>query len=117
MEVATTNGITQMEFHNEIEQRGFKSVNQHMSMIKQNKVGLSCNDTKRYILDDGINSLPYGHIDIPNRPDDFSVECPLQKKKLKLEKMISKCCNELEAKKLKLELEKVEKKIIYVYGC
>ena len=29
-----------------------------------NKISLSCFDDKRYILDDGINSLAYGHKDI-----------------------------------------------------
>ena len=29
--------------------------------IKQNKVSLSPCDDKRYLLDDGVNSLPYGH--------------------------------------------------------
>ena len=32
--------------------------------IKQNKISLSPYDDKRYILDDGISSLAYGHIDI-----------------------------------------------------
>ena len=26
-----------------------------------NKISLSCHDDKRFILDDGINSLPYGY--------------------------------------------------------
>ena len=29
-----------------------------------NKISLSCFDDKRYILDDGINTLAYGHKDI-----------------------------------------------------
>ena len=29
-----------------------------------NKISLSCSDDKRYVLDDGINTLPYGHKDI-----------------------------------------------------
>ena len=29
-----------------------------------NKISLSCYDDKRFILDDGINSLPYGHKNI-----------------------------------------------------
>ena len=32
--------------------------------IKENKTSLSDFDDKRYILDDGINTLPYGHKDI-----------------------------------------------------
>ena len=31
-----------------------------------NKVSLSCYDNKRFILNDGINSLGYGHKDIVN---------------------------------------------------
>ena len=30
-----------------------------------NKTSLSCFDDKRYIKDDGINTLAYGHKDIP----------------------------------------------------
>ena len=29
-----------------------------------NKISLSCFDDKRYVLDDGINTLAYGHKDI-----------------------------------------------------
>ena len=32
--------------------------------MKENKTSLSDFDDKRYILDDGINTLPYGHKDI-----------------------------------------------------
>ena len=31
----------------------------------EKKKSLSAFDDKRYILDDGINTLPYGHKDIP----------------------------------------------------
>ena len=34
-------------------------------MEKKKKKSLSAFDDKRYILDDGINTLPYGHKDIP----------------------------------------------------
>ena len=37
-----------------------------MVMCKQNKIGLSPLDTKRYILDDGINTLAYGNYKIKN---------------------------------------------------
>ena len=30
------------------------------------KISLSCLDDKRYVLDDGVNSLPYFHKDIKN---------------------------------------------------
>ena len=36
------------------------------------KIGLSCFDSKRYMLADGINTLPYGHKDIPSLPPDIS---------------------------------------------
>ena len=32
---------------------------------ESNKISLSCFDDKRYILDDGVNTLPYGHRNIP----------------------------------------------------
>ena len=34
--------------------------------LKQNKTTLSAYDDKRYILQDGITTLPYGHYKIPN---------------------------------------------------
>ena len=37
-----------------------------MVMYKQNKIGLSPLDTKRYILDDGVNTLAYGNYKIKN---------------------------------------------------
>ena len=44
--------------------RGFKSVNHKIYAYESNKTSLSCYDDKRYILSDGINTLPYGHKDI-----------------------------------------------------
>ena len=35
-----------------------------MYTIKQNKISLSAYDDKRYILDDGITTLAYGHYKI-----------------------------------------------------
>ena len=35
-----------------------------MYTYESNKIFLSFDDDKRYILDDGINTLPYGHKDI-----------------------------------------------------
>ena len=32
-----------------------------------NKISLSCFDDKRFILDDGINTLAYGHKDIVDK--------------------------------------------------
>ena len=45
--------------------RGFKSINHKTYTYESNKTSLSCYDDKRYILSDGINTLPYGHKDIP----------------------------------------------------
>jgi ubiquitin len=42
-----------------------RSHNHNMYLEKINKVGLSCFDDKRYLLDDGITSLAYGHYKIP----------------------------------------------------
>ena len=36
-----------------------------MCTYESNKTSLSAFDGKRYILDDGINTLAYGHKDIP----------------------------------------------------
>ena len=35
-----------------------------------NKISLSCFDDKRYVLDDGINTLAYGHKDIVKQDKD-----------------------------------------------
>ena len=32
-----------------------------------NKISLSCFDDKRYVLDDGINTLAYGHKDFVDK--------------------------------------------------
>ena len=44
---------------------GIKSFNHKMFTYESNKISLSAFDDKRYILDDGINTLAYGHKDIP----------------------------------------------------
>ena len=44
---------------------GIKSTNHILVTYESNKISLSDFDDKRYILDDGINTLPYGHKDIP----------------------------------------------------
>ena len=38
--------------------RGFKSINHKTYTYESNKISLSCYDDKRYILSDGINTLP-----------------------------------------------------------
>ena len=44
---------------------GIKSRKYKLFTYKNNKTSASCFDDKRYILFDGINTLPYGHKDIP----------------------------------------------------
>ena len=44
--------------------REIKSKNHNITTYEKNKISLSAFDDKRYILDDGINTLPYGHKDI-----------------------------------------------------
>ena len=41
--------------------RVIKSRNHIITTYEKNKVSLSAFDDKRYILDNGINTLPYGH--------------------------------------------------------
>ena len=45
--------------------RGIKSKKHKSVIYESNKRSLSDFDDKRYILPDGINTLPYGHKDIP----------------------------------------------------
>ena len=44
--------------------RGIKSKNDNLRTYEWNKTSLSCFDDKRYILNDGINTLAYEHKDI-----------------------------------------------------
>ena len=44
--------------------RGIKSKNHNLGTYETNKRSLSCLDDKRYILQNGINTLAYGHKDI-----------------------------------------------------
>ena len=43
---------------------GIKSINHILVTYESNKISLSAFDDRRYILDDEIKSLPYGHKDI-----------------------------------------------------
>ena len=45
--------------------RGIKSKKHELVTYESNKRSLSDFDDKRYILSDGINTLPYGHKYIP----------------------------------------------------
>ena len=47
--------------------REFKSKNHEIFTNESNKISLCDFDDKRYILPDGIHTLPYGHKDIPTR--------------------------------------------------
>ena len=42
--------------------RGIKSKNHNITTYEKNKMSLSAFDDTQYILDDGINTLPYGQI-------------------------------------------------------
>ena len=44
--------------------RGIKSRDHIITTSEKNKISLSAFDDNRYILNDGINTLPYGHKDI-----------------------------------------------------
>ena len=45
--------------------RGIKSKKHELVTCESNKRSLSDFDDKHYIVSDGINTLPYGHKDIP----------------------------------------------------
>ena len=47
--------------------RGFKSKNHEIFTNESNKISLCDFDDKRYILPNGIHTLPYGHKDIPTK--------------------------------------------------
>ena len=43
--------------------KGIKSSHHKMYTCESNKISLFCDGDKRYILDDGMNTLPNGHKD------------------------------------------------------
>ena len=45
--------------------KGIKSKNHSLITYESNKTSTSCFDYKRNIVEDGINTVPYGHKDIP----------------------------------------------------
>ena len=54
-------------FHKKIlrhKMRGVKFKNHNIGTYESNKISLSCNDDKSYILTNGIDTLAYGHKDI-----------------------------------------------------
>ena len=54
--------MKQQQLHHKM--KTIRSVKHKLSSYEINKVSLSCFDDKRYILDNGINSLAYGHYKI-----------------------------------------------------
>lgn len=44
--------------------RQFRSKAHKLHTIEMTKIALSAFDNKRYILDDGVSSIPYGHYEI-----------------------------------------------------
>ena len=44
--------------------RGIKSKNYNLILYESNKTSTYCFDDKRYILNDRINTLPYGYKDV-----------------------------------------------------
>jgi len=48
-----------------VDQMGIKSFNHELFTVRETKLALTSFNDKRYILDDGINSLSYGHYNIP----------------------------------------------------
>ena len=51
--------------------RGIKSKNHKLITYESNKTSTSCFDDKRYIQENRINILPYGHKDIPKIKKKF----------------------------------------------
>ena len=47
---------------NIIKMQSIRSINQQLYTMEMLKKGLSCNDVKRWICEDGINTEPYGYV-------------------------------------------------------
>ena len=58
--------ILQGKTKNRYKMNIIRSKSHILNTCEVNKIGLSCYDDKRYILDDGISSLAYGHYKIPS---------------------------------------------------
>ena len=58
--------ILQNKTRNRYKMNTIRSKNHILNTYEVNKIGLSCFDDKRYILDDGITTLAYGHYKIPS---------------------------------------------------
>jgi fido (protein-threonine AMPylation protein) len=67
---AENNNLTYDDFKNSlfgstktlISMNTIRSFNHQLMSCEQNKIGLSAYDDKRYILDNGYNTLPYGSV-------------------------------------------------------
>ena len=60
----------------QIEIKGIRSFSHELYSYKSIKYGLSCNDSKRFIQSDNINTLAYGHKDIPKARAEQLAEYP-----------------------------------------
>ena len=58
--------ILQKKTKNRYKMNIIRSKSHILNTYEVNKIGLSCYDDKRYILDDGITTLAYGHYKIPS---------------------------------------------------
>ena len=57
--------------------RRIHSANHQIKMTTTNKTALSCFDDKRFILDNGVDTLPYGHYSLNQTPTvTFESDCP-----------------------------------------
>ena len=54
-----------------------RSANHQIKVTTTNKTALSCFDDKRFILDNGVDTLPYGHYSLNQTPTvTFESDCP-----------------------------------------
>ena len=60
----------------QVEVKGIRSFSHDLYSYKSIKYGLSCNDSKRFIQWDNINTLAYGHKDIPRIKAEQLAEYP-----------------------------------------
>ena len=56
---------------NSVRMESIRSYEQQLYTVELFKTGLSCNDVKRWICGDGIETLPYGYIPSDEEKGDF----------------------------------------------